>query len=59
MKEETLTEADLEQALECIRKQLNDPLIQRKPTKVIYRPADLKALGLTHDDVIKLIKEQA
>jgi hypothetical protein len=54
-----MTEADLKQAIEYIRKQLNDPLVQRKPTKVMYRPADLKALGLTHDDVIKLIKEQA
>jgi hypothetical protein len=27
------------------------------PKWVMYRPADLKALGLTHEDVVKLIKE--
>jgi hypothetical protein len=29
-----------------------------KPTTVIYRPADLESLGLTHEDVVKLIKGQ-
>jgi len=27
------------------------------PKWVMYRPADLKALGLTHEDVVKLIRE--
>ena len=27
------------------------------PKSVMYRPADLKALGLTHEDIVKLIKE--
>jgi hypothetical protein len=25
----------------------------------MYRPADLEALGLTHEDVVNLIKEQS
>ena len=32
--------------------------IALKPTKVMYRPADLAALGLTHEDVLKMIKEK-
>jgi hypothetical protein len=31
--------------------------IALKPTKVMYRPAELAALGLTHDDVVKMIRE--
>ena len=27
------------------------------PKWVMYRPADLKALGFTHEDIVKLIKE--
>jgi hypothetical protein len=27
------------------------------PKWVMYRPADLKALGLTHEDIVKFIKE--
>ena len=27
------------------------------PKWVMYRPADLEALGLTHEDIVKLIKE--
>jgi hypothetical protein len=27
------------------------------PKWVMYRPADLEALGLTHADIVKLIKE--
>jgi hypothetical protein len=28
------------------------------PKWLMYRPADLKALGLTHEDIVKLIKEK-
>ena len=28
------------------------------PKWVMYRPADLEALGLTHEDIVKLIKEK-
>ena len=27
------------------------------PKWVMYRPADLKALGLTHEDIVKLIQK--
>ena len=34
---------------------------EQEPVKrtVMYRPSDLEALGLTHEDVVKLIKGQA
>jgi hypothetical protein len=55
-----LTEASLEAVLIEIRKHLDatgekTTLI---PTKLLVRPSDLAALGLTVDDVIKVIKEQ-
>lgn len=28
------------------------------PKWVMYRPADLEALGYTHEDIVKLIKEK-
>ena len=54
-----LTEANLEAALIEIRKHMDDTgrKIKLTPTKLIFRPADLKALGLTVDDVTKMIKE--
>ena len=33
------------------------PDINAKPTKVMYRPADIEALGLTHENVVRIIKE--
>ena len=58
MIDENLTQAGLENALKDIREYLKTEKIGLRPTKVLYRPADLKALGLTHDDVVKIIKEQ-
>ena len=54
-----LTQATLENALKDMQKYLKTEKIGLRPTKVLYRPADLKALGLTHDDVVKIIKEQS
>ena len=54
-----LTEASLTQALEEIRQmleQFNEP-ITLKPTKLLIRPADLAELGLTVDDVVKMIRD--
>jgi phage major head subunit gpT-like protein len=53
-----LTEANLEKAIEEIRKLAEETgvPIALKPTKVFYRPADLVSLGLTHDDVIGMLK---
>lgn len=55
-----LTEANLEKAIEEIRKHTANTgeTIALKPTKVFYRPADLAALGLTHEDVVKLLEEK-
>ena len=52
-----LTEASLTQALKEIQKMLVDEPITLTPTKLIFRPADLAELGLTVDDVKKMIKE--
>jgi hypothetical protein len=53
-----LTEANLEKAIEEIRKLAEETgvPIALKPTKVFYRPADLVSLGLTHGDVIGMLK---
>ena len=54
-----LTEASLTKALEEMQKmieQRNEP-ITLKPTKLFLRPADLTRLGLTVDDVKKMIRE--
>jgi hypothetical protein len=54
-----LTEASLAKALEEMLKmieQRNEP-ITLKPTKMIFRPADLTRLGLTVDDVKKMIRD--
>ena len=32
--------------------------ITLKPTQLLYRPADIEALGLTHEDVVRLIQEK-
>jgi len=53
-----LTEANLEKAIEEIRKLTEETgvPIALKPTKVFYRPADLAALGLTHEDIEGMLK---
>ena len=55
-----LTEASLEAMLIEIRKHLDETgdKISLIPTQLIVRPSDLEALGLTVDDVKKMIKEQ-
>ena len=55
-----LTEASLEAMLIEIRKHLDETgdRISLIPTQLIVRPSDLEALGLTVDDVKKMIKEQ-
>ena len=55
-----LTEASLEAMLTEIRKHLDDTSdrVSLIPKYFIVRPADLEALGLTVDDVKKMIKEK-
>ena len=55
-----LTEASLEAMLIEIRKHLDETgdKISLIPTQLIVRPSDLEALGLTVDEVTKMIKEQ-
>jgi hypothetical protein len=54
-----LTEETLQAAIVEMQRLIakTDETIALKPTKVMYRPADLAALGLTHDDVVKMIRE--
>ena len=55
-----LTEASLDAMLIEIRKHLDETgnRVSLIPTQLILRPSDLEALGLTVDDVTKMIKEQ-
>jgi hypothetical protein len=55
-----LTEAGLEAMLIEIRKHLDETgeRVALIPTKLIVRPSDLEALGLTVDEVTKMIKEK-
>ena len=52
-----LTEASLVKALKEIRQMLADEPITMQPTKLLIRPVALAELGLTVDDVVKMIKE--
>jgi hypothetical protein len=55
-----LSEASLEAMLINIRKHLDETgeKITLIPTHFIFRPSDLKTLGLTVDEVTKMIKEK-
>ena len=55
-----LTEASLEAMLVEIRKCMDETgdRISLIPTQLIVRPSDLEALGLTVDEVTKMIKER-
>lgn len=55
-----LTEESLKASIIEIQKYMEEKgqLIAFKPTKVMYVPADLEALGLTHEDVVNMIKEK-
>ena len=55
-----LSEANLEATLIEIRKHLDDTSdrVSLIPTQLIVRPSDLEALGLTVDEVTKMIKEK-
>jgi fructoselysine-6-P-deglycase FrlB-like protein len=54
-----LTEANLRDCITAIQKHIEErgKVMAFKPTKVMYVPADLEAIGLTHEDVLKMIKE--
>ena len=54
-----LTEASLKDAITAVQKHMEEmgTSMTFKPTKVMYVPADLEAIGLTHEDVLKMIKE--
>ena len=55
-----LTEASLEAMLIKIRKHLDETgeRVSLTPTHFIFRPSDLEKLGLTVDEVAKMIKEK-
>ena len=55
-----LSQDSLENMLIQIRKQLDDTCnkISAIPKYFIVRPSDLEVVGLTVDDVIKMIEEQ-
>ena len=55
-----LTEANLKAAIATIQKHIEEMghLMTFKPTKVMYVPDDLEKTGLTHEDVVKMVKEK-
>jgi len=55
-----LTEANLRDCITAIQKHIEEmgKSMAFKPTKVMYVPADLEAIGLTREDVLKMIKEK-
>jgi len=55
-----LTQDSLESMLIEIRKHMDETgdRVSLIPTKLIVRPSDLEALGLTLDEVTKMIKEK-
>ena len=55
-----LTEASLEAILIKIRKHMDETgdKVTLTPKYLIVRPSDLEALGLTVDEVTKMIKEK-
>ena len=53
-----LTEAGLEKMLKEIQQILADEPMALKPTKLLIQPAALAELGLTLDDVKKMIREK-
>jgi hypothetical protein len=53
-----LTETSLINALKEIQQMLEVEAIALKPTKLFLRLADLEELGLTVDDVKKMVQEQ-
>ena len=52
-----LTEASLVKALKEIQQILADEPMALKPTKLLIQPAALAELGLTVDDVKKMIRD--
>ena len=56
---EELTQATLENMLKDMQEYLKTEKIGLKPTKMLVRPSDLEELGLTKNDVLKIIKEQS
>jgi hypothetical protein len=55
-KDNELTQEALEKMLMQMVEHIGEK-VSLIPKSVMYRPADLKALGLTHEDIVKLIKE--
>jgi hypothetical protein len=56
-----LTEANLRDFITAIQKHMEETgkVMAFKPTKVMYLPGDLEAIGLTHEDVVKMVKEKS
>jgi Cu/Ag efflux pump CusA len=54
-----LSQASLEKCIEEIKKhmEVTRGQIDLKALKVIYRPADIEALGLTHSDVVDIVEQ--
>lgn len=51
-----LTVKDLEAAIVEIQKHIENTGGNSQPTKLYYQPAAIEALGLTHEDVLKILE---
>jgi len=59
-KDDELTQEELEKLIMKVAGHIDaaGEKVSLIPKWVMYRPADLEALGLTHEDIVKLIKEK-
>jgi len=55
-----LTETNLKDYITAIQKHMEETgkVMAIKPNEVMYLPDDLEKIGLTHEDVLKMIKEK-
>ena len=51
-----LTVEDLEAAIVEIQKHIENTGSSSQPTKLFYQPAAIAAMGLTHEDVLKILE---
>lgn len=51
-----LTKESLEEAIKNIQKMVDKEMVNTKPTTIMYQPAAIAAMGLTHDDVVAILE---
>jgi len=56
-----LTETNLKDYITAIQKHMEETgkVMSFKPNNVMYLPGDLEKIGLTHEDVVRMVKEKS